>query len=416
MSHFGYEQLDLPILDCADNFLIKAGDQIINQLFVFERLGQQVALRPEFTASAAHLYAKSSASGECTRWQFNGEVFENNSKNEYQRYSIGAELIGQNGILADAEIIALATTGLRKLGINEFRLSIGNAELTKLLLDTFDLDTRTQRFILQEMRQHITSGKILDDFDQYYGEDEIIRHIHTGPIDSSISIGNRTWKEVTDRISQKDKRRNDRGKFVKAVTFFDDWRSITGDPAQSFKELRRLVILRNSDLIQKLADWEKTIQLLSNFDVPESVITIKPDLARDWEYYTGIVFELAHEGLIIGGGGRYDDLIQLISGSVNAAAIGFAYYGDELIQILPNPPVEPIVISIVYPEGNVAPAISWANRLRDQDMNVTLKILSGNLVMNARTIYVDSPDVVSYLDRRYDAHELPNLLNELKKS
>ncbi len=79
MSSFGYEILETPILDSADLFLTRAGDQIISRLFTFERFGQQLALRPEFTAAAAHAYITSRRT-TIARWQFAGAIFEDDGE------------------------------------------------------------------------------------------------------------------------------------------------------------------------------------------------------------------------------------------------------------------------------------------------------------------------------------------------
>ena len=50
MSRYGYQHAQVPAIAPADLFLAKAGDQIIMNLFTFDRFGQQLALRPEFTA------------------------------------------------------------------------------------------------------------------------------------------------------------------------------------------------------------------------------------------------------------------------------------------------------------------------------------------------------------------------------
>ncbi len=90
LSLYGYEVIETPMIEPADLFLTRAGDQLITRLFTFERYGQQLALRPEFTAAAAHRYTQSHTH-EVARWQFCGPVFEDNpGRREYQLLSMGA--------------------------------------------------------------------------------------------------------------------------------------------------------------------------------------------------------------------------------------------------------------------------------------------------------------------------------------
>ena len=154
MYSFGYQTFKTPIIEPAELFLTKAGDKLIDRLFTFERRGQQLTLRPEFTASAIKHYIEL-ATTDVVRWQFSGATFEdksdNHSNRNYQQYSIGAELIGdQNIITADAEIIAMAIEGILKLGLRNYQLIIGQVGLLRSLLDSFNLDRQTQRLLLNK--------------------------------------------------------------------------------------------------------------------------------------------------------------------------------------------------------------------------------------------------------------------------
>ncbi|MEP7292660.1 MAG: ATP phosphoribosyltransferase regulatory subunit, partial [Chloroflexota bacterium] len=159
MTRYGYEKIETPIIQPAELFLTKAGDQIIHRLFTFERLGRQLALRPEFTALAAYAYITQHPNQQpVTRWQFGGAVFEDGT-GEAQRFSIGAELIGMGGTAAEAEIIALAANGAVERGLEGWNLVIGHVQLMRVLLERFKLDSRTQRFLLNHLPTLKEQGK-----------------------------------------------------------------------------------------------------------------------------------------------------------------------------------------------------------------------------------------------------------------
>ncbi|MEO0561368.1 MAG: ATP phosphoribosyltransferase regulatory subunit, partial [Chloroflexota bacterium] len=172
MRRYGYENVQVPAIADVDLFLKKAGDQVIESLFTFERFGKQLALRPEFTALAAHRYAQSHPQGGyVARWQFNGSIFlENHTQQRYQQMSIGAELIGVNTPLADAEIITMATTGLSEVArVSGLKLSVGHIGLLRAALKQFQLDERTEQFLLAQVSQYDDigdhAGDILARFD-----------------------------------------------------------------------------------------------------------------------------------------------------------------------------------------------------------------------------------------------------------
>ena len=119
MARYGYEKIETPIIQPAELFLTKAGDQIIHRLFTFERLGQAAGAPPGIHgAGRAILYVTQFPDDQqpVVRWQFGGAIFEDASSDN-QRFSIGAELIGLGGAAADAEIIALAANGAVERGL-----------------------------------------------------------------------------------------------------------------------------------------------------------------------------------------------------------------------------------------------------------------------------------------------------------
>ena len=60
---------------------------------------------------------------------------------------------------------------------------------------------------------------------------------------------------------------------------------------------------------------------------------MQPHLTRNWDYYTGLVFELrAPDGAVLCGGGRYDELVALVGGDKPVPAVGFAYYLDQMLR------------------------------------------------------------------------------------
>jgi histidyl-tRNA synthetase len=161
LALYGYQTIETSVIESADLFLTKAGDQIITRLFTFERHGHQLALRPEFTAAAAHRYAQS-GENRVARWQFSGAVFEddpNDFRHNYQRLSVGAELMGMSGAVADAEVLTVAADNAHLLSVPDWQLVVGHVGLTRQLLSQFMLDNRTTRFLLSHLPKLKDFGK-----------------------------------------------------------------------------------------------------------------------------------------------------------------------------------------------------------------------------------------------------------------
>ena len=155
IASFGYQQIETPLIEYADLFLTKSGDEAINRLFSFELYGRQLCLRPEFTASAARLYVERfQHEPKPIRWQVGGPVFRYESpqhSHSRQFTMLGVELIGPSGVAGDAETLGLAALGLYALGLNDWTLTVGHVGLAALALDRFDLDRRTRRFLLGQI-------------------------------------------------------------------------------------------------------------------------------------------------------------------------------------------------------------------------------------------------------------------------
>src|SRR5258706_588822 len=155
MSRFGYALVETPMVEHADLFLTKSGDEAINRLFNFEMYGRQLCLRPEFTASAARLYIERYQHElKPIRWQFSGPIFryESPQRSHSRQFTmLGTELIGPSGISGDAETMGLAGQGLLSLGLENWTLVVGHVGLVGQLLERFELDRRTRRWLLGQI-------------------------------------------------------------------------------------------------------------------------------------------------------------------------------------------------------------------------------------------------------------------------
>lgn len=351
MALYGYQMMETPIVDSAWLFLAKAGDQIIDRLFTMQRGGRELALRPEFTAAAAYMYTCQTE--PVVRWQFNGPVFEDAPETPNgvrQKHNMGAELIGLAGSVADAEIIGIAAAGLHTIDLSTIHIIIGHVGLMRLLLRQFALDERSLRFLLNHRTVLKSQGKqaVIERLDHYLK----IRTIPDAHSDGEVSasteqmlgalltrgnptttLGGRTHEDIARRLLQKQQRAAQRDQIIAACDFLETWGKIQAAPESAFDQIKAHI--EGQPSAEALVnEWETTILALSSYGISIDHITLQPDLARSWDYYTGVVFELrTQEGLLVGGGGRYDELVTLVGGVQNTPAVGFAYYADALRQL-----------------------------------------------------------------------------------
>src|SRR5258708_4971578 len=352
MASFGYALVETPLVEHADLFLTKSGDEAINRLFNFEMYGRQLCLRPEFTASAARLYIERYQHElKPIRWQFAGPIFryESPQRSHTRQFTmLGTELIGPSGVGGDAETIGLAAQCLMALGLHDWTLAIGHVGLVGQLLDQFPLDRRTRRLMLGQIenlrRPDRGRAYVEDQFARQYADlpeqigrleghsllpeaDERISHAFELLLESA-NLGTtgtgRTNEDVARRLLTKQQRANQRADVNRALDFLVELTAIEGQPGEAFAALDGL--LPDDDSIHDTARaFRAALDLLPAYGIEPQQIRLQMGLARGLNYYTGIVFE-AHtragdSASQLCGGGRYDDFIRIMGAAQDIPAI-----------------------------------------------------------------------------------------------
>lgn len=442
MALYGYQSVELPFIEEADLFLTRAGDQIINRLFTFERFGKQLSLRPEFTASAVYRYGNL-PDDSIVRWQFDGPVLidtEDQAANHYQNYSIGAELIGMGGPVLDAEIILMATGGLKAQHITNFTLVMGHIGLMRHLLSYFSLDKRTERFLLHNLTafNHADQGKahILQKIEQALigqqrkadtqltetQQDSGLAEVNTARILDSLldsdnrgtTMGGRTREDIARRLVQKQKRANELPQIIDALDFLEQWSLVNASHDEAFSVIASFI--KADDVIGAalLAEWQTTVNLLAQHGIDQ--IRISPALSRDWDYYTGSVFEIQTDnGETLAGGGRYDELVSLICGK-DAPAVGFAYTVDTLLRIAKVGVTPQTAVTITYTDQNSEQATHWAMRIRQTNIPVQLLPQMTSAISEDASAIINQDGHLVFKNKSYSADHLNAFINDLQGS
>ena len=278
ISSAGYQLLELPIFEDTDLFtrIGASTDVVSKEMYTFEdRGGRSITLRPEGTVGALRAVNEHGLDRGSlpAKVYYCGPFFraERPQKGRYRQfYSIGIEAIGTHDAALDAEVIAIADAGFKKLGLTKYRLemtSLGDAEsraahrvdLVKFI-GGLELDEETRE------RATLNPLRLFDD-----KRDEIRNLMATAPI-------------LLDYLSPESK--------------------------ANFSEVQ------------------------SHLTAMGIAFTINPRMVRGLDYYTGTTFEFVHDLLGaqsgIGGGGRYDGLMGEIGGQ-DITGIGFGIGLDRAL-------------------------------------------------------------------------------------
>lgn len=299
-QEYGYSRIEVPMVEYLHLFVrsIKEGTDIIDkELYSFTtRGGDRVALRPEFTAGIARAYIQHGMSvlPKPIKLFSMGPVFRYDRPQEgrYRELWQGNfDVYGEDDPILDAQVIQLAYRVVRELGLKdiEFQVnSIGVPESRKRYEKALVRYLESQKHKLcQNCRERLSTNpmRILD-----CKEDKCI--------------------QLTSQAPQ-------------ALDFLDD---------------------------ESRAHFKSLLEYLDELELP---YTINPRLVRGLDYYTRTVFEIwssDREGkkYALGGGGRYDNLIQELGGEPTPA-IGFGLGLDRIVLEMkrvhakPHEPVRPKV-------------------------------------------------------------------------
>lgn len=285
-SNYGFREIITPIVEPFELLSAKSGEEIRQRMFIFDDLGgRKVALRPEFTASIARLATTSLKSEAKPLRIFSvGTVYryDEPQKGRYREFwQANFEILGSNKPEADAEIILLANSLLNNTGLNNYAIKIGHVGVLKGIMSQEGISEKTQNAILQKM---------------------------------------------------------DKKEYDAALALVDS--------AKCRSTLQGLIDLKGNSVFETvekmkahLEDYEKGLIAVENLSsvlklVTESgceIKTVDPAFARGLEYYTGIIFELyiPELDIALGGGGRYDRLIEAFGGEPTPA-VGMAAGIDRI--------------------------------------------------------------------------------------
>ena len=134
---------------------------------------------------------------------------------------------------------------------------------------------------------------------------------------------------------RKQRQSDDPARFNDALDMVGSVVRVGGRPEDAVRQVRGLVAAGAGQ--QELESLESVLEALSSYDL-QVPVTLDFGLARGIAYYTGTVFEVQHSsidvGHSLGGGGRYDGLVQALGGAEETPAMGFAWMLDRVVQAL----------------------------------------------------------------------------------
>jgi len=336
---FGFEEVDAPVVEHAELFQRKAGEEIVEQLYHFHLHDRHLALRPELTPSLARMViARQGALRLPLRWFAIPQCWRYERATRGRRrehYQWNMDVWGEPDVTAEAELIAALFGATDALGLaaGDVKLRLSHRGLLEGVVRR--VDPR------EEVFQPICV--VLDKLEKI-GAEAVVEQL------SGATGGIRLPRAAAEDL-------------------------VAGLSARGLAEAARLA----GPGSPALGDLERLLGLLDAYGLAARV-GFDASVVRGLAYYTGIVFEARDAGgklRALAGGGRYDRLLESLGGRP-LAAVGFGFGDAVILELLAEkkrlPELPRRLDAVVYPFGDAerADAIHLAETLRARGESVEL--------------------------------------------
>jgi len=352
---FGFTPIEYPSVEPIELFRIKSGDELLKQTFSFRDRGdREVTLIPEATPSTVRLLVSRKDMPKPVRWYSIPKLWryeEPQSGRLREHVQFNADIFGSDSEYSDAEIIGLAASILDTLGLGgEYEIRINDRNLMNHIMSILGVTDKQ------------TTLSVIDHFGKVDRETLLSELRDAGNSEDQANV---ILKLIERALAP-----SDLMNFLSTLMFLDD---------ETIEDVNRL---------------ERTCSILQNYT--ESRIVVNLSTVRGLGYYTGIVFEgfdRRGELRAIFGGGRYDNLAQLVSGQ-NVSAVGFGM-GDAVLEILLKR-TEKWILDRKMKKYAVCCS---SRRLSGQCLNLALKLRRNGIIaitdLNGRSLSAQLKNAVS---------------------
>ena len=175
---FGYEEYGASVLEHSELYRAKTSDEIVNeQTYTFtDRGGREVTLRPEMTPTLARMIAaKERETPFPARWYTIANVFRYERPQRgrlREHWQLNADLLGAEGVEADAEIIAIAHGVLRSLGADErdFEIRVSDRRMLDSLYNEMGVDATTRPALTRLLDRRVKTEKFGEELEKLIGD------------------------------------------------------------------------------------------------------------------------------------------------------------------------------------------------------------------------------------------------------
>jgi len=394
---YGYDEVETPAFEFLEVLTAKCGSDVKEQIYAFkDKAGRDLGLRFDLTVPLARIVASNPNLPKPFKRYCISRVwrYEEPQSGRFREFwQADVDIVGSSKMDADAEVIAVAITCLKKLGMKGFKVRLNNRKILESIAKCVGVE----------------KGKELDVFRAIDKLDKIGVEGVKGEL-AKLGLANSQIDQITSYISS------------------------SGGIEEIRNAVSNVLDGQGEEGLRELAEIVSNLEVYgySNF------VTVDLSLARGLDYYTGPIFEISAETTVnvgsVAGGGRYDNLIELLGGPPTPAT-GVSLGVDRIVEVLDEASMLPsrstltqVFVACVNPK--VKPeALKLAESLRLKGFKVEVDLMERKLERQLK--YADAKgipyvvvlgpkeleegvcrvrDMASRVEREVRLEELPELL------
>jgi ATP phosphoribosyltransferase regulatory subunit len=352
----GFEHIAPDIIQPADIFLERSGEDIRARTFVFnDPSGQELCLRPDLTVPACRYHLTHATKPEAeTRYCYLGTAFrfpdELLSPQEFNQ--AGIEWYGgDNAIESEARVIKLTISALEAAGLSKLKVTIGDLGLFNALLDDMPMPDRWRRRLRHQFWRPQAFRTLMDLFAKPSTarrtsiSENVDAMDHHNALEATANllaqknlslVTDRSIADIASRLAEKHADRSEQPLAPAMLQKIETYLAIEGSVTDVVTHLTKLGGTKSFDTA--LTHFTKRTEALEEQGLNPRRFHFNANFGRDLEYYTGLVFQVEVEArnapLAVAGGGRYDSLLHDLGAKSRIPAVGCAIHTERVKAVM----------------------------------------------------------------------------------
>jgi histidyl-tRNA synthetase len=344
---YGYDEIETPAFELLDVLTAKCGPEMREQIYAFkDKAGRDLGLRFDLTVPLARVVASHPDLPKPFKRYCISRVwrYEEPQSGRFREFwQADADIVGSAKMDADAEVIAVAISCLKRLGMKNFRVRLSNRKILESIAASANVERELWLGVF----------RAIDKLDKM-GQEGVRRELE------KLGLNGDQIVTIMMQISR------------------------CGNLDAVEREVSHVLTDRGREGFNELAEIIGNLEL---YNCSEYVV-VDLSLARGLDYYTGPIFEISAETDVnvgsVAGGGRYDNLIELLGGPPTPAT-GISLGIDRLVEVLSEANMLPTARTltqtfVAYTNPSLKKeAIAAAEKLRSEGIRVEVDVMGRKL-------------------------------------